>query len=940
MYGGNRVKPHRFPEKEYHVPFFDENGYVRKLCPKCKEYYWTQDLKMKTCGESTAEGCAPYTFINNPPTKRAYSLPEMRELFLTFFEKREHTRIKPYPVVARWRDDLYFTSASIVDFQPYVTNGLIPPPANPLVVSQPCIRFVDIDNVGPTFGRHLSVFEMGGHHAFNYPDKEIYWKDETVRYHHELVTRALGMPSEEVTYKEDVWSGGGNAGPDLETIVRGLELATLVFMKFKVDGDEFVELPIRTVDTGYGIDARYVWISQGTISAFHAIFGPLLDKIMEMAGVRTDDEELLSRIATYSGRMNVEKMTDRATAWAEVARCVGMRPKQLSELMLPIENAFAVADHTKCLAFMLGESVVPSNVEEGYLARLMLRRTYRLMKTLGIEDRLAEIIDMQIKAYRKDFPHLQKMRDEIQTMLAVEREKYLQTLERGRLLVTRIAQELKAKKVSTIPNETLVELYDSHGLPPEVVEETAKEESVIIEVPDNFYTMIAARHLVEPPKEEAELAKRLERFVEGLPETHMLYYDNSYRVAFEASVLGVFEKRYVVLDKTVFFPEGGGQPPDHGVLKFGNKNCRIVDVQKAGKVIIHVVEGNVPRKRVNVEGVLDWPRRYSLMKAHTATHLLMGAARRVLGEHVWQAGTQKDVERSRLDISHFKRLSLEETQRIETLANQALQKGIAVECKWLPRNEAEARYGFRLYQGGAVPGKEVRVVKVGDWEVEACAGTHVKNTAELGYLKILHTERVQDGRERLVYTTGPYAVKAPQENEKLITKLSEILNAPVDKLVPTAERVIEEWKNARKEKERLIKELTEKDTGRGIENVGVLKITPIGTVKFASQEFTPLDVDRMIKTGSAMTRSDANAVFFSSGSDGKTARFVIMAGKEAIEKGINAGEIARSIAPVLGGGGSGRPEFAQGGGTKIEKVNTALKMAEEALRKQLIHQKT
>ena len=933
------MKPQRFPEEEYHVPFFDENGYVRKLCPKCKEHFWTQDPKMKTCGESTAEGCAAYTFINNPPTKRAYSLPEMRELFLSFFEKRGHTRIKPYPVVARWRDDLYFTSASIVDFQPYVTNGLIPPPANPLVVSQPCIRLVDIDNVGPTFGRHETIFEMGGHHAFNCPDKEVYWKDETVRYHHELVTKALRMPSEEVIYKEDVWSGGGNAGPDLETIVRGLELATLVFMKFKVEDDRFIELPIRTVDTGYGIE-RYTWISQGSISGFHAIYGKTLDTIMDMAGIRNTDEDKLAQVATYSGRMNVEKLTDRAAAWTEVAKCINMEPRRLSKLMLPIQSAFEVADHTKCLAFMLAESVVPSNVEEGYLARLIIRRTYRLLKTLGIEDRLAEIIDMQIKAYEKDFPHLHKMRDEVQTMLAVEREKYLQTLERGRLLVARIAQELKAKRVSKIPNETLVELYDSHGLPPEVVEETARHEGVVVKVPDNFYTMIAARHLIEPPKEEAELAKRLEKLVENLPETCMLYYDNPYRVAFEANVLGVFEKRYVVLNKTIFFPEGGGQPPDHGVLKFGSKNCRVVDVQKAGKAIVHVVEGNVPRKGANVEGVLDWPRRYSLMKAHTATHLLMGAARRVLGAHVWQAGTQKDVERSRLDISHFKRLSLEETQKIETLANQALQKGIPVECRWLPRNEAEARYGFRLYQGGAVPGKEVRVVKVGDWEVEACAGTHVKNTAELGYLKILHTERVQDGRERLVYTTGLYAVKAPHENEKLIAKLSEILNAPVDKLVQTAERVIEEWKNARKEKERLIKELTEKDTGKGIENIGVLKITPIGTVKFASQEFTPLDVDRMIKTGSAMTRSDANGVFFFSGSDGKTVRFVIMAGKEAVEKGVNASEIARSIAPVLGGGGSGRPEFAQGGGTKIEKRNTALKMAEEALRKQLIHQKT
>lgn len=924
------MKSKRFPEAEYHVPFFDENGYMRKQCPKCGEFYWTLNHEMETCGEATAEGCAPYSFIGCPPTKKAYGLSEMREEFLSFFEKHGHARIKPYPVVSRWRSDLYFTSASIVDFQPYVTNGLVPPPANPLVISQPCIRFVDVDNVGPTFGRHFTIFEMGGHHAFNYPDKDVYWKDQTVKLHHEFATKTLGIPEEEIIYKEDVWSGGGNAGPDLETIVRGLELDTLVFMKFKVENGEFVELPIRTVDTGYGIE-RYVWVSQGAISGFHAIYGKTLDAIMEMADLRDVDEEVLVQISANSGRMNMEKMTDKAAAWADVAQCVGMKPKQLSELMQPIENVFAVADHTKCLVFMLAESVVPSNVEEGYLARLIIRRTYRLLKALGIEDKLSEIIDMQIRDYEYDFPHLRTMRDEIQTMLAVEREKYQQTLERGRSLVKRIAQELKEKNTSKIPNDTLVELYDSHGLPPEIVSETAKEENVTVEVPDNFYAMIAARHLTEPPKEETELAKRLESSVEDLPETRLLFYDDAYKTTFEAEVLRVIEGRYVVLDQTVFYPEGGGQPADHGVFKFGNKECRIWDVQKVGRVVVHAVEGDVPKEGAKVEGVLDWPRRYSLMKAHTATHLIMGAARRVLGEHVWQSGTQKDVERSRIDISHFKRLTLEETHKIEEQANKALQDAIPVETKWLPRNEAEAKYGFRLYQGGAVPGKEIRVVRVGEWEVEACAGTHVKNTNELGYLKILHTERVQDGRERLIYTSGLYAVKAPQENERLIVKLSETLNAPVDKLVPTAERVIEEWKNARKEKERLIKELVAKESGQ----MEAMNTVQIGKIKFVTKLFEPLDTDQMVKTASELVKKDTNAVFFFIGKDEKNARFLIMAGKEAVEKGVNAAEIARATAPVLGGGGSGRPEFAQGGGKKTNKITESIKIAEETLRKQI-----
>src|SRR3989304_6341658 len=375
----------RFPESEYHVPFFDEAGYVRKQCPTCGEYYWTLNPDQKSCGESTLQGCAKLTFISNSPVRKKHSLGEMREAFLSFFEKRGHGRIKPYPVVSRWRDDLYFTSASIVDFQPYVTNGVVPPPANPLVISQPCIRLVDVDNVGPTFGRHLTIFEMGGHHAFNYPDKEVYWKDGTVRYHHEFLTKDLGIKSDEIIYKEDVWSGGGNAGPDLETIVRGCEIDTLVFMMFKVVNGDFVELPIRTGDTGYGIE-RYTWLSQGVPSACHAVYGPILGEIIRTTDLKID-KNVLKKAAEQSGLMVLGKTSNRRNARKSVAKKIGKSEDEPNQKMTPIENAFAIADHTKCLAFMLAEGVVPSNMQEGYLTRLMIRRTYRLLRTFGIEEK-------------------------------------------------------------------------------------------------------------------------------------------------------------------------------------------------------------------------------------------------------------------------------------------------------------------------------------------------------------------------------------------------------------------------------------------------------------------------------------------------------------------------------------------------------------------------
>ncbi len=923
------MKKKRFPEKEYHLPFFDEQGYVRKSCPKCGEFFWTQLSDLETCGEASSEGCATLSFINNPPTRRAYSLREMREAFLSFFEKRGHRRMKPYPVVARWRDDLYLTNASIVDFQPYVTNGIVPPPANPLVISQPCIRLVDVDNTGPTFGRHLTFFEMGGHHAFNYPDKEVYWKNETVLYHHEFVTKELGIPSEEVVYKEDVWSGGGNAGPDLETIVRGLEIDTLVFMKFRVVNGEFVELPIRTVDTGYGIE-RYAWLSQGVVSGFHATYGPILNTVLKMANVEKIDTELLSEIAKFSQALEHEKSAKGKT-WSMVAKRVGLGVEELKTILRPLKNSFAVADHTKSLSFMLAEGVVPSNAQEGYLTRLMIRRTCRLLKALGIENKLEDVVELQIKKWSKDFPHLKEMRSEILEMLTIEKEKFDDTLNRGNILVKRIAKDLRSKGKRKIPTATLVELYDSHGLPPEAVQESAVEAGIEADIPEDFYKMVAERHLQAPSK-EGVIDERLS-LVEDLPETRMLYYEDAYKAKFETKVLRILNGNQVILEQTIFYPEGGGQPADKGFLEFNGKKAEVTDVQKVGKVIIHVLKGAVPRESAKVKGQIDWNRRSYLMRAHTATHLIMGAARRVLGQHVWQTGTQKNVDQARLDVSHYKRLSSEEANKIEALANEAVMMMIPVEIQWLPRDRAEAKHGFRLYQGGAVPGKEIRVVKVGDWEVEACAGTHVKNTGEIGFLKIVHTERIQDGVERIVYSTGRYAVEASQQKEKLLEKLSLELNSPLEKLLPTTKRLLNEWKDVRRENKRLIDELSALDSGRGLEQRAEKK--KINGVKLVVQNFTPINVDRMIKTASKLTERDPSAVAFFVGKDEKIARLVVMVGKAAAEKGVDADEIARKAAAIVGGGGSGKSDFAQGGGTKLRKIKDAIRVTEEVLKAQL-----
>ena len=425
--------PFQISEDEFKIPFMKERGYVRRKCRVCGSYFWTLDPESDLCGDAP---CVEYSFIGNPPTKGSYDVPGMRRLFLKFFERYGHRIEEPYPVVARWRDDLLVTIASIVDFQPYVTEGMIEPPANPLVVSQPCLRFEDIEYVGYTAGRHLTIFEMGGHHAFNFPNKpEVYWKNRTVELHHLFATEELGIPEELITYKEHFWSGGGNAGPDLEGSILGLEVSTLVFMQYKVRGDELIPLPVRTVDTGYGIE-RWAWLSQGKGSAFQTIYGDILDRLMDWGGVRVD-EEILRENAVYSAAYRLDAPEESRRARSKAAEKLGVSVEELAEIMKPYEELSMVLDHSKALIFLLSEGAVPSNTREGYLSRLLFRRLYRILMKYGIEDRLEDLIELQIGYWGRDFQRLREMEKEILEMVRVEEEKYRDTVSRGKALIMR-----------------------------------------------------------------------------------------------------------------------------------------------------------------------------------------------------------------------------------------------------------------------------------------------------------------------------------------------------------------------------------------------------------------------------------------------------------------------------------------------------------------------
>jgi alanyl-tRNA synthetase len=914
-------------EKEFAVPFFRENGFTRRQCENCKGYFWTQKPDERFCGDSP---CVQYSFIGKPPANRRYSIHEMRELFLSFFEKNGHARIKPYPVVARWRDDVFLVGASIFDFQPYVTEGQIPPPANPLVVSQPSIRFTDIDNVGPTLGRHELIFEMGGAHAFNYPDKEIYWMDQTIRYHHQLATEGFGLKSDSISYKEHFWSGGGNAGPDLECLTAGLEISTLVFMQYKVQGDQLSKLPIRTVDTGYGIE-RWAWLSQGTASAFEVLYGPVLDKIFSLGGVNYD-RKLVAKVVPFSSLMNIERGDSRLDARKKEAENVGLDWMDLDKVLTPIENAMAVADHTKAIAFLLSEGVVPSNMEEGYLTRLLIRRTYRMLRQLGIEDRLPEILDAQVDYWGDDFPQLKDMRREIAEAIKSEESKYKKTLERGADLVKRISSDLRAKGQKEIPSETLVELYDSHGMVPDLVREVAEPVGIAVNPPSNFYAIVLQKHLSGrrvSDGEDSKLSSALSESVTHLPETVRLYYKNPFQKEFQGKVVAVLENKFVVLDQTCFYPEGGGQPGDLGVLQGAGGTVKVVDTQKAGLVVVHQVEGTPPRVGETVRGAIDWDRRISLMRHHTGTHLILGAARRVLGQHVWQAGAQKGVDSSRVDISHYEKITDDQAREIERKATDFALQDVPVEAEWMPREKAEQAYGFRLYQGGVVPGRELRVIKIDDWDVEACGGTHCTRTGQVGALKILRTERIQDGVERIIFAAGIQALRAFEEQEKKLKDISLVVEAPIEKLDKQIQTLVEERARLAKRLEEISGEWAQKESERLLASG-----RPVGTVKLFLAKYTTGQENDLVQLNNRIIEADPSAVtVLVLVKD--SARVFVGAGRKAIEHGVHAGNLARKLAALVGGGGGGKDYFGQGGGTNLSAADEVIKRSQHIVKEML-----
>ncbi|MCC5994146.1 MAG: alanine--tRNA ligase [Candidatus Aenigmarchaeota archaeon] len=761
------------PEKYWKVELFEREGFERKQCKNCGKYFWSL-TNQETCNDSS---CRSYDFIGDPPTKKRMEYFEAWERIKDFFVKRGHTFLNAYPILCRWWPSLYFTDAGIVNFYRIDENGNLnfEAPANPTIMLQPCLRFNDIQNVGVN-GRSYTSFLMVQQTSL-FDGKSGYWKNEAIELDFEFLTKILGIPKEEIVFIEDIWLSPVAFGPSLEYHVRGLELGNTVFTQFEGTPEKYREMEVKVIDMGAGLE-RLTWITHGTPTSYDVVFKPIIEKLKKVIGINYD-ENLFLKYAKISGRINVDEIEDMISAKKKIATRLGISLEELEKNIEPLQALYSIVDHSRALLFALSDGAVISNVGGGYNLRVILRRALSLIDRFKWDINVLDIMNWHVDYLKKLFPKLEESREYVEKAIKIEMERYKKSREKMKKIV-----EILLKENRTPSEEELITLYDSYGINPELL----VEAGLRINIPPKFYSKVTERHKGGKLKEH-----ELKFDVSSLPPTEILYYQKPEVFEFNAKVLKVFEGNWVALDKTAFYPESGGQLHDVGEIN----GIKVLDVKKIRKVILHKLEEPIEEGKI-VHCVVDRKRREILKKHHTATHILNAAARLILGKHVFQHSAFKGIDKARLDITHYDALSEEELEKIESLANQIVERDLIVKTEILSRQEAEQKYGFGIYQGGAVSERMLRIVSINEIDHEACGGTHCDSTGEVGFIKIIRSKRIQDGVVRIEFCSGEIALNYLKEKERILKEVAEKLGVEEEKVVEASKKLFEEWKKERK----------------------------------------------------------------------------------------------------------------------------------------------
>lgn len=869
-------------------------------------------------------------------------LNEIREAYLNFFEGKGHLKMESFSLVPKNDKSLLLINAGMAPLKPYFT-GVQTPPKSRVTTCQKCIRTGDIENVGKT-SRHGTFFEMLGNFSFG-----DYFKCEVIPWAWEFVTKSLNIPKDKLyvtIYLDDdeaydIWTkstdidpsrifrlgkednfweiGQGPCGPcseihyqregekinSVEEFIKKsdddevIEFWNLVFTQFDKDENEnYNRLAHPNIDTGMGLE-RMATIMQGVNSIFEVdTIKAVLDEISEIANIKYGE--------------NKEK-----------------------DISLRV-----ITDHVRSVTFMISDGILPSNEGRGYVLRRLLRRASRHGKLLGIKGNfLYKVCKVVIENSHKAYKELKEKEEYIKKIIKLEEERFAETIDGGIQILNEYVDELINKGEKVLPGDKAFKLYDTYGFPIELTKEILEEKSIDIDEGGFTKEMEAQKQRARAAREETNYMGSEDTIINKLPielQTEFLGYSE---LSVEAKIIAIIkgeelveelkqgDKGIIIVDKTPFYSEKGGQIGDTGILAGKNVKVKIQDCRNniSGKILhfVEMLEGSI-KLQDTVNLTVDRLRRDAIRKNHSATHLLHEALKKIVGAHIEQAGSFVDEHRLRFDFNHFSSLTKEELKNVEKLVNKKIMEVIPVNTKVMNIEEAKESGAVALFDEKY--DEKVRVVSLGDFSKELCGGTHVSNSGEIGLFKIISETGVAAGVRRIEGVTGFNALKYIEEKEALLEGLCEVLKCSNKDIINKATSQIEEIKNKEKEINNLKSKLASGSQEDILKNIKEVK-----GIKLVSGVLKDIDGGALRDLADKLRdKIQEGLVVLASVAEGKI-QFVAMATKEAVAKGAHCGKIIKEVASIAGGGGGGRPDMAQAGGKNPEKAEEAIAKVEDIL---------
>ena len=872
--------------------------------------------------------------------KKAYGVNELREMFLRFFESKGHLRLPSFSLIPQNDQSLLLINSGMAPMKPYF-KGEVEPPRRRVCTCQKCIRTGDIENIGKT-ARHGTYFEMLGNFSFG-----DYFKRESLNWSWEFLTspewvglepermyptvyvdddqawdiwtKEIGVPEERMTRlgkKDNFWEhGAGPCGPCSEIHYdrgeqygcgkpdcrpgcdcdRFMEVWNNVFSQFDNDGNgNYTELVQKNIDTGMGLE-RLAVVCQGVNSLFE------VDTVMNIT----------NHVTSITGAS------------------YGQSDK--TDVSLRV-----ITDHIRASVFMIADGVLPSNEGRGYVLRRLLRRAARHGKLLGVNKPfLFEVVETVIRENESHYTYLRERAEYITRIVKIEEENFAKTIDTGMAIYNEKMAAHKAAGKTVFSGEDAFLLSATYGFPLDLTMEMVEDEGMTLDVDGfNAKRLEDKRMAQEARKKLGDLGWAGIDFGSEVTATNFVGYDTN---VCEAKVLAVCvgeevtgsiaggESGIVVLDKTPFYAEMGGQAADHGVILLGESRFVVDNVQKdKGGKYLHYGKMTTGSLKVDdlVCASIDVERRKAIMRAHSATHLLQKALKTVLGDHVHQAGSLVEPDRLRFDFTHYSAVTAEELAKIDAIVQSAVLEGYGVDVREMPIAEAKEMGAMALFSEKY--GDTVRVVNMGGYSIELCGGTHLDNTAKVGPFRIESEGSVASGVRRIEAITGKACLDEMELARQRVYNACAILKTKPAELASKLESQVEEIKNLKKS----IESFKARETAGEVDRF-LFGARTVGAFHVITANVPNADAGKLRQMGDTLRDKAADVVaVLSSVNDGKIT-FLAVCGKDAVAKGIRAGDLVKLVCTACGGSGGGKPDSAMGGGKDVNKIDDALAMVDD-----------